>query len=179
VYTQRVNLDLSRLKFVFAAESGVMSTRCSCTPGYRGKGRCILKEIRVSPDGSKKRAYENFSSGSIQRVASRKQNNKMDYARICSEITNYVVSQKCCSGKCLYHLVEKYNIFQVGKAVQLARADVYHTNANCAHSELRDLLKFGQCATTGDVHTYFNHKEVFQISENTPKKIKVSGIEFD
>jgi len=26
-----------------------------------------------------------------------------------------------------------------------ARKNVYHTNANCAHEELRDLLKSGQC----------------------------------
>ena len=173
VYTLRVDLDLSRLTFVFAAESGGMSKRCSCTPGYTCKGRCILKEIRVSPDGIKKRAYENFSCGSFERVASKKQHDRMDYAKICSEMTDYAVNQKCCNGKCLHRLVEKYNIFQVGKAVQLAREDVYHTNANCAHSELRDLLKFGQCATTGYIQTYFDHKEVFQITENTPRKLKV------
>ena len=78
---------------------------------------------------------------------------------------------KCCSGNCILKLVEKFNINKVASAIHLARLDVYHTNANHAHEEIRELLKFGRCQGTAEVVTYFDHKNVFMFE---PARIKVS-----
>jgi len=72
----------------------------------------------------------------------------MHYPSIYKEITDYAFSNKCCSVNCIYNLVETHSIIQVAKAMQLARANVYHTNANFAHEELRDLLKYSPCRDT-------------------------------
>ncbi len=58
----------------------------------------------------------------------------------------------------------------MAKAVHLARKDVYHTNANHAHVELREGLKFGRCKSTFEVFAYFDHKMVF---EDAPSRIKI------
>jgi len=50
---------------------------------------------------------------------------------------------------------------KVASAAHLAQSDVYHTNANHAHEELRELLKFGNRPNTAEVVTYFDHKNVF------------------
>jgi hypothetical protein len=68
-------------------------------------------------------------------------------------------------------LVEKYTLDKVASAIYLARSYTYHTNANHVHEELRELLKFGRCPDTGEVFTYFDHKNVFT---SEPAKIKVS-----
>ncbi len=51
---------------------------------------------------------------------------------------------------------------------------MYHTNANCAHEELRDLLKSGQFRDTGEVIAYFDHMKVQTAQTRTPLKNKVS-----
>jgi hypothetical protein len=71
-------------------------------------------------------------------------------------------------------LVETHNILQVANAVKSARKHVYHTNGNCAHEELRDLLKSGQCRDTGEVIAYFYHIKFLTASTETPLKINVS-----
>ena len=53
-----------------------------------------------------------------------------------------VHTKKCCSCNCISKLVEKYSFNNVAKTVHLARKDVYDTNANLAHVELREVLKF-------------------------------------
>jgi len=98
----------------------------------------------------------------------------MHYPSIGKEIANYAFSKKFCSVNCIYNLVETHNIIQVTTAVQKARTNVYHTNANFAHEELRDLLKSGQCYDTRDVLTYFDHMSVLKATAETPLKIKVS-----
>jgi len=79
--------------------------------------------------------------------------------------------KKCCSGNCILKLVENFNINKVAYVVHLARSDVYQTNANHAHKELRELLKFGRCPDTAEIVTYFDHKNVFT---SEPARIKVS-----
>jgi hypothetical protein len=148
--------------------------RCSCTPGYTCRGNCIIKGLSASSEENRKRAYNSSYSCSGQRVASAKQQKRFHFPSICKEITDYAVSKKCCSINCIYNLVETHNILQVANAVQSARKNVYHTNANCAHEELRDLLKSGQCRDTGEVIAYFDHMKVLTASTKTPLKIKVS-----
>ena len=122
---------------------GVAQPRCSCTPGYTCRGNCIIKGLSTSTEDDRKRAYSSSFSSSGQRVASAKQQKRFHFPSICKDITEYAVSKKCCSINCIYNLVETHNILQVANAVQSARKNVYHTNANCAHQELRDLLKSG------------------------------------
>jgi hypothetical protein len=102
----------------------------------------------------------------------------MHFLSICKQITDYTFSKKCCSViNCIYNLVETHSIIQVAKAVHLARANVYHANANCAHEKLRYLLKSGQCRDTGEAIAYFDHMRVLKLltaTEKTPLKIKVS-----
>ena len=76
---------------------------------------------------------------------------------------------RCCSGNCILKLVEKFNINKVASAVHLARSDVCHTNANHAHEELRELLKFGRCRDTAEVVTYFDHKNVLRMNRQESK----------
>jgi adenylate cyclase class IV len=83
----------------------------------------------------------------------------------------YMETKKCFSGNCILKLVEKVNINKVAFAAHLARSDVYHTNANHAHEELRELLKIGRCQDTAKVVTYFGNKNVFT---SEPVRIKVS-----
>ena len=126
----------------------------------------------------KKRAY-NISFISLeQRLPSKKQQNRMHYPNICKEITDYAFSKKWCSVSCINNLVETHNIIQVAKAVQKARENVYHTNANFEHDELRDLLKSSQCHNTRDVLTFFDHMSVLKWTTKTPLKIKVSRRDF-
>jgi hypothetical protein len=155
---------------------GGTQPRCSCTPGYTCRGNCIIKGLSTSTEENKKRAYSSSYNSSGQRVASAKQQKRFHFESICKEITDYAVSKKCCSINCIYNLVKTHNILQVANAVQLARKNVYHTNANCAHVELRDLLKSGQCQDTGEVIAYFNHMKVLTASTETPIKIKVSPL---
>jgi hypothetical protein len=79
--------------------------------------------------------------------------------------------KKCCSGNYILKLVEKLNINKLASAVHLARSDVYHTTANHAHEEPREILKFGIYLDTAEVVTYFDHKNVFT---SKPARIKVS-----
>jgi hypothetical protein len=58
--------------------------------------------------------------------------------------------------------------------VEKARANVYHTDANFAHEELRDLIKSGQCHYTGEIFAYFDHMKILKATTETPLKIKVS-----
>ena len=153
---------------------GVAQPRCSCTPGYTCRGNCIIKGLSTSTEDDRKRAYSSSFSSSGQRVASAKQQKRFHFPSICKDITEYAVSKKCCSINCIYNLVETHNILQVANAVQSARKNVYHTNANCAHQELRDLLKSGQCRDTGEVIAYFDHMKVLTATTGTPLKIKVS-----
>ena len=74
-----------------------------------------------------------------------------------TEIIDYAFSKKYCSVNYIHNLIETHNTIQVAKAVQKARANVYHTIANFAHEELRDLLMSGQCHYTGQVFAYFDH----------------------
>jgi hypothetical protein len=153
---------------------GGTQPRCSCTPGYTCRGNCIIKGISTSTEENRKRSYCSSFSGSVLRVASAKQQKRFHFQSICKEITDYAVSKKCCSINCIYNLVETHNILQVANAVQSARKNVYHTNANCAHEELRVLLKSGQCRDTGEVIAYFDHMKVLTATTGTPLKIKVS-----
>jgi hypothetical protein len=165
---QTVFSTFSRIIFIIM---GGTQPRCSCTPGYTCRGNCIIKGLTTTEN--RKRAYSSYSS-SGQRVASSKQQKRFHFQSICKEITDYAVKKKCCSINCIYNLVEKHNILQIANAVLSARKNVYHTNANCAHEELRDLLKSGQCRDTGEVNAYFDHMKVLTASTETPLKIKVS-----
>jgi hypothetical protein len=153
---------------------GVAQPRCSCTPGYTCRGNWIIKGLSTSTEDDRKRAYSSSFSSSGQRVASSKQQKRFHFPSICNDITKYAVSKKCWSINCIYHLVETHNILQVANAVQSARKNVYHTNANCAHQELRDLLKSGQCRDIGEVIAYFDHMKVLTDPTRSPLKIKVS-----
>jgi hypothetical protein len=86
----------------------------------------------------------------------------------------YVEEKKCCSGNCILKLIQKFTFDKVVCAIHLARSDVYHTNANHAHEELRELLKFGRCAENEGVMAYFDHKNVF---ESDASRIKVSNFQ--
>ncbi len=79
--------------------------------------------------------------------------------------------KKVLQRKCILTLVGKYTLDKVASAVHLARTNIYHTNENRAHEEFRELLTFGRCPDTGEVFTYFDHKNVFT---SQPAKIKVS-----
>ncbi len=46
--------------------------------------------------------------------------------------------------------------------MQSTRANVYHTNSNIAHEELRDLIKPSQCRDIGEVVAYFDHMRVLK-----------------
>ena len=81
------------------------------------------------------------------------------------------MEKKCRSGNCILKLVEKFTFNKVSSAAHLARSDIYHTNANHAHEELQELLKFGKCPDTAEVVTYFDHKNVFTYK---PARSKVS-----
>jgi hypothetical protein len=84
-------------------------------------------------------------------LPSKKQHKRMHFPSICKEITDYDFSKKCCNVNCIYNLVYTHSIIQVAKASQLARANAYHTNAECAHEELQDLLKSGQFSDAREV----------------------------
>ena len=148
-----------------------MESTCSCTPGYVCRGNCIIKNI--SPTDNKKRAYSSSGSSHV-RVASEKQIKRMDIRTIYIDLANYAFKHKCCSSNCIHGFVETYNMSDLAKAVLTARQNVYHTNANHAHRELRDILRTGCCKSTGAVETYFDHHGVFSNTANTPRKLKVS-----
>ncbi len=82
----------------------------------------------------------------------------------------YSEEKRCCTGKCIFKLVENFTLDKVVSVVHLARFDVYHKNANQDHEELRELLKFGRCLETAEVVTYFDHKNQFT---SQPARIKV------
>ncbi len=84
----------------------------------------------------------------------------MHFPSIYKEITYYAFVKKCCSVNYIYNLVETNNLIQVAMTVQLARASVYHTNANIAHEELRDMSS--TCHDTGEVIAYFDHSRVLK-----------------
>ena len=111
--------------------------------------------------------------GSKRQTSIRTSKNRLHIPSIAISIAKwaYLKEKRCCSGNCIFTLVEKYTLDKVALAVHLARSDTYHTNANRAHEELRELLKFGRCPDTGEVVTYFDHKNVFT---SEPAKIKVS-----
>jgi hypothetical protein len=118
---------------------------------------------------SNKRAYTS-NWARIEKQISPKQKERMDFSSIAVHVATCAYKKKCCSCNCILKLVEKYSINNVAKAVHLARKDVYHTNANHAHVELREVLKFGRCNSTFEVFAYFDHKKVF---EDAPSRVKV------
>ena len=146
---------------------------CSCTAGYTCRGNCILKEIK--PEQNAKRSYSQFFQKSFQRCVSKKQA-KRSTEEIAIELTTYAYKHKCCTHNCIHQLVVKFNIDLVTKAVHSARQHVYHTNANHAHVELRDLLKTGLCHVSKKVNTYFDHMKAFSTFPNTPLLIKVRKV---
>jgi len=110
----------------------------------------------------------------MTKVTIKEATKRMHYPGICKEIANYAFSKKCCSVNCIYNRVETHNIIQVAKAIQKARANGYHTNANFAHEELRYLLKTDRCRYTREIFAYFDHMRVLKATTKTPLKIKVS-----
>ena len=124
--------------FMFCKDNNMT---CSCTAGYTCRGNCILKEKKNRPDQNAKRLYSLFLQKSFQRCVSKKQAKRMSTEEIAIELTTYAYKHKCCSHNCIHQLVLKFNIDLVTKAVHKARENVYHSNANHAHVELRDLLK--------------------------------------
>ena len=147
------------------------SSKCTCTPGYTCRGLCFSTDALQNSE-NKKRAYT-AKWVQLGRQVSEHQKNRLHIPSIAISIAKwaYLKEKRCCSGNCIFTLVEKYTLDKVAFAVHLARSDTYHTNANRAHEELRELLKFGRCPDTGDVVTYFDHKNVFT---SEPAKIKVS-----
>ena len=148
-------------------------TKCSCTPGYTCRGLCYSQNVSSNSE-TKKRAYSG-KWAPIGKQISDHQKNRLYIPTIAQSITKwaYVDEKKCCSGNCILNLIRKYSFDKVIRAIHLARSDVYHTNANRAHEELRELLKFGRCAENGDVMTFFDHKNVF---ESETQRIKVSCV---
>jgi len=146
---------------------------CSCTAGYTCRGNCILKDIKNRPDKNAKRSYSLFLQKSFQRCVSKKQAKRMSAHEIAIELTTYAFKHKCCTNNCIHQLVSKFNIDLVTKAVHNARKQVYHTNANHAHVELRDLLKTGLCPVSKKANTYFDHMKLFSTFPDTPLLVKV------
>ena len=146
-------------------------SKCSCTPGYTCRGLCFTKDALPTIE-NKKRDYTS-KWVSIGKPVSEHQKNRMHIPAIAVNLAKwaYLEEKRCCSENCILKLVEKFTLNKVASAVHLARTDVYHTNANHAHEELRELLKFGRCPDTGDVNAFFDHKKVF---ESEPTRIKVS-----
>ncbi len=65
--------------------------------------------------------------------------------------------------KCILELVNKFTTDKVAEAFQVARKNVYRTDANYAHSELRHLLHFGTNGIS-EVCAYFdNMKKCLQL----------------
>ncbi len=68
-------------------------------------------------------------------------------------------------------LITKFTLDKVVSAIHLARTDVYHTNANHAHEELRELMKIGKYLDNAEIVTHLNHTNVFE-SEIARIKVK-------
>jgi hypothetical protein len=152
------------------------SSKCTCTPGYTCRGLCFSNDDAKDFE-NKKRAYTS-KWAPTGRQASQHQKNRLHIPSIAISIAkwSFLKEKRCCSGNCILSLVEKYTLDKVASAVHLARSDTYHTNANHAHEELRELLKLGTCPETGEVFTYFDHKNVFT---SEPGNIKVSCFSVD
>ena len=159
--------------FIFRTENKMT---CSCTARYTCRGNCILKEIKNRPEQNAKRSYSQLLQKSFQRCVSKKQAKRMSREEIAIELTTYAYKHKCCTHNCIHYLVLKFNIDLVTKAVHNARQHVYHTNANHAHVELRDLLKTCLCPVSKKVNTYFDHMKAFSTIPNTPLLIKVRKV---
>ena len=145
--------------------------RCSCTPGYVCRGNCILAEIKnqTSENNPKKREYASTYVPVFEKNASNKQKQRMDFANIAVDIATFAYKKCCCSKNCILDLVKRYSSDKVAEAVHLARKNVYHTNANFAHSELRNLLN----DKDGEVFAYFDHQKLLSSFADTPSRIKV------
>ena len=100
----------------------------------------------------------------------------MSEEEIAIELTTYAFKHKCCTHNCIHQLVTKFNIDLVTKAVHKARENVYHTNANHAHVELRDLLKTRLRPISKKVNAYFDHMKAFSTFPDTPLLIKVRKV---
>ena len=151
--------------------------RCSCTPGCTCRGNCILIEIKnkSSDYNPKTREYAATEKHVFEKQASNKQKKRMDFANIAVDVATFAYKQRCCTKNCILELVKQYTTDKVAEAVLQARKNVYHTNANHAHSELRNLLQFGSNGTD-EVCAYFEHMETLSTDKNTPKKIKVRNV---
>ena len=68
----------------------------------------------------------------------------MSFVAIEGSAATWAYKKKCGSCNRFFNLVEKYTVNNFAKAYHLLRQDVYHTNANHAHEELRELFKVGQ-----------------------------------
>ncbi len=99
----------------------------------------------------------------------------MDFANIAVDVATFAYKQRCFTKNCILELVKQYTTDKVAEAVLLARKNVYHTNANHAHSELRHLLQFGSNGTV-EVCAHFEHMETLSTDKNTPKKMKVKNV---
>lgn len=151
--------------------------RCSCTPGYTCRGNCILKEIKnkSNDNNPQKREYAATHGLVFDKHASNKQSKRMDFAHIAVDVATFAYTNRCCSKHCILELVKQFTTDKVAEAVHLARKNVYHTNANHAHSELRHLLQFGSNGID-EVCAYFEHMKTLSTDNNTPEKIKVRNV---
>jgi predicted metal-binding protein len=100
--------------------------------------------------------------------ASNKQSKRMDFAQIAVDVATFAYKNRCCSKNCILELVKQFTTDKVAEAVHLARKNVYHTNANHAHSELRHLLQFGSNGID-EVCAYFEHMKTLSTDNNTPE----------
>ena len=107
--------------------------------------------------------------------ASNKQNKRMDSSYIAVDVATFAYKQRCCTQNCILELVKQFTIDKIAKVVHLARNNVYHTNANYAHSELRHLLQFGSNGID-EVFAYFEHMKTLSTDTDTPAKIKVRNV---
>ena len=76
---------------------------------------------------------------------------------------------------CILELVKQFTTAKVAKIVHLARKNVYHTNANYAHSELRHFLQFGSNGID-EVCAYFEHVKPWSTNTDTLANIKVRNV---
>jgi len=151
--------------------------RCSCTPGYTCRGNCILKEIKNKSNDNNppKREYAATHGQVLDKHASIKQYNSMDFANIAVDVATFAYKQRCCTKNCILELVKKFTIDKIAEAVHLARKNVYYTNANYAHSELRHLLQFGSNGID-EICAYFEHIKTLSTDTDTHAKIKVRNV---
>jgi len=115
------------------------SSKCTCTPGYTCRGLCFSNDALHNFE-NRKRAYTT-KWAPIGRQASKHQKFNLHIPAIAIGIAKlaYLKKKRCCSGSCILTIVEKCTLNKVVSAVHLARSNAYHTNANHAHGELREM----------------------------------------